>query len=223
MNLKSILVAAAAISVLAGVGSAEAALLTNQNIDGGYEAGTGIPNGFFTQGTDGVYDTYLRARARFENPLASTNNTFGVDTGDNISLDFSLPGNIAGSLAKLTIYNSLNGLSAVFNPLLIPDNEFNVDLQAQNSESFHFGFIAGPMGGYNNLVNNTFLVKLMFDAPGAGGTVFNHIFVKQGTGNADYDIATAAVPEASTWALMIGGFGFAGAMLRSRRKVLVAA
>lgn len=35
--------------------------------------------------------------------------------------------------------------------------------------------------------------------------------------------AIAAIPEPGTWALMIMGFGGAGAMLRSRRKALVAA
>jgi hypothetical protein len=33
---------------------------------------------------------------------------------------------------------------------------------------------------------------------------------------------TASVPEPGTWALMIMGFGGAGAMIRSRRKALAA-
>ena len=33
-----------------------------------------------------------------------------------------------------------------------------------------------------------------------------------------FAIATAAVPEPASWALMIAGFGMAGAMLRSRQR-----
>lgn len=44
-----------------------------------------------------------------------------------------------------------------------------------------------------------------------------------GTGGAFGTIGVAAVPEPGTWALMIMGFGGAGAMLRSRRRALVAA
>lgn len=43
-----------------------------------------------------------------------------------------------------------------------------------------------------------------------------------GNGNALSTITLSAVPEASTWALMIGGFGLAGAMLRSRRRMVAA-
>ena len=33
---------------------------------------------------------------------------------------------------------------------------------------------------------------------------------------------TGGVPEAATWAMMLGGFGMIGATLRSRRRVAVA-
>ncbi|WP_293903916.1 FxDxF family PEP-CTERM protein [Phenylobacterium sp.] len=46
-----------------------------------------------------------------------------------------------------------------------------------------------------------------------------------GTNAASYSgtLNIAAVPEPATWALMIGGFGGAGMMLRSRRRLAVAA
>lgn len=38
----------------------------------------------------------------------------------------------------------------------------------------------------------------------------------------DHDFQGSAVPEPAAWTLMIGGFGMAGAMLRSRRRLLMA-
>lgn len=46
---------------------------------------------------------------------------------------------------------------------------------------------------------------------------------KYGTKFAHQSFAIAAVPEPATWALMIGGFGLAGAALRRRRGVIAAA
>jgi hypothetical protein len=40
--------------------------------------------------------------------------------------------------------------------------------------------------------------------------------------SASYNFAVAAVPEPATWAMMIGGFGFIGGALRSRRRSTVA-
>jgi len=54
-------------------------------------------------------------------------------------------------------------------------------------------------------------LTLAATVPGNGGVFFDNLSV------------SGAVPEPATWALMIGGFGMAGAMLRRRRLVPVAA
>jgi hypothetical protein len=52
--------------------------------------------------------------------------------------------------------------------------------------------------------------------------VERYTLVATGNGNANSTITVQAVPEPGTWALMIMGFGGAGAMLRSRRRVKAA-
>ena len=78
-------------------------------------------------------------------------------------------------------------------------------------------------------VPNTFVWNAFTTSPlpvVAGGP---QVLVVKGNGgvNASWSgtgaFAPAAVPEPGTWALMIMGFGGAGAMLRSRRRVAVAA
>ncbi len=54
-------------------------------------------------------------------------------------------------------------------------------------------------------------IKLAATVPGNGGVFFDNLSVSGG------------VPEPATWALMIGGFGMAGAMLRRRQLVPVKA
>jgi len=54
-------------------------------------------------------------------------------------------------------------------------------------------------------------IQLAATVPGNGGVFFDNVSV------------SGAVPEPATWALMIGGFGMAGAMMRRRRMVAVTA
>lgn len=51
------------------------------------------------------------------------------------------------------------------------------------------------------------------------GGVFSHLYQIRGTVT-DVSIVQAGVPEPATWAMMIVGFGGAGAMLRRRRQAL---
>jgi hypothetical protein len=63
--------------------------------------------------------------------------------------------------------------------------------------------------GYNSQLTGHGLVH--------SGITFISETGKYGRSSAHQSFALAAIPEPSTWALMIGGFGLAGAMLRRRR------
>ncbi|MFS0737298.1 PEPxxWA-CTERM sorting domain-containing protein [Sphingomonas sp. 1P06PA] len=79
------------------------------------------------------------------------------------------------------------------------------------------------VGGSSTTVGNTTysLIEFSFTRT-LGDSVSPNVAVPGGNGN-DYagnfrfDVTTAAVPEPASWALMIGGFGVAGASLRRRR------
>ncbi|MDZ4374575.1 MAG: PEPxxWA-CTERM sorting domain-containing protein [Phenylobacterium sp.] len=53
-----------------------------------------------------------------------------------------------------------------------------------------------------------------------GGAVVNQVILSSGQNSFEVDnAAVAAVPEPATWAMMIMGFGAAGAMIRQRRRL----
>jgi len=54
------------------------------------------------------------------------------------------------------------------------------------------------------------------------GQSFNGGLPETETGSNDVRLPSGAVPEPATWAMMIGGFGMAGAMMRRRRAVVLA-
>jgi hypothetical protein len=116
----------------------------------------------------------------------------------------------------------------MFNPFSIPDNTHltgNSLDGIQNSEQLvwlnandglHFPMTGGL--GFDSSINDTYKVELSLSNIGDGTTqnldVVN--FIQQGSGVAGF---AGGVPEPSSWALMILGFGAAGAMLRRRKLV----
>jgi len=82
-----------------------------------------------------------------------------------------------------------------------------------------------PGGNFPNTANgNQFLpgTNGLFTVTGTAGEKFTSITLQSGTNSFEIDNLAVAVPEPATWAMMILGFGAAGAMLRQRRALSVA-
>ena len=129
----------------------------------------------------------------------------------NISFDYSFPGDTRDASVKLT--NLLTGAVAQYFASAIPDA--NGPLAGyQGSQQLGFGFLNGgfpPFGnlGFNKDVDNTY----RFDLTSSGNTLTT--FAKVGEG------AIGAVPEPSTWALMLLGFAAVGFTMRRSKETSV--
>jgi hypothetical protein len=112
----------------------------------------------------------------------------------------STPGSLTGLTALLTVTDGSHFTS--FDPLAIADNTTNSAGAKQNSENLTFGFLAPLDFDPNALDTYTFDLTLR----DANGALISSVAIE-----------VAAVPEPSTWAMMILGFLGIGLMAYRRR------
>ena len=136
--------------------------------------------------------------------------TFALGTSP-ISFDFSI-GNVVASTAfdtsgaNIFLTSLLTGQTVSYNPFFVGnDNTTTASGDVQNSARLNFGFLFGS--NFNANVDNTYRIDLT-----AGGNTVTS-FAQIGAG------AVAAVPEPTTWAMMLMGFGAMGFALRRRKRV----
>ena len=142
-------------------------------------------------------------------PASDANGVYSFAFGTTpINFVFSIQGT---TNASITLTNLLTNAFVTYNPF--GDGNDNAqtcpacsalekDL-TQNSARLNFAFLSGL--GFNPNQNNTYQATLS----AAGNSVT--AFAKVGEG------FTPAVPEPATWAMMLMGFGFAGAAMRRAR------
>jgi PEP-CTERM motif len=198
----------AALALTSFVSSASAVVTLNQNLASGWTQGSGTSNGNFTVDTeaDGV-ELGLRASLRFVGPITPTGNIYTAPAGNSSgkalwNFEFSVnPGSLVGTHSLLTITGP--GGVLAFNPQLILDNTPIGGPLYQNSENLAFAFLGGPINFNPNLSGiYTFGLKL-FSA--------NDLLL------GDVSIQVNAVPEPSTWAMLILGFAGIGFMAYRRK------
>lgn len=193
-----------------------------------------VTNGDFEAGNTGFTSDYTYMVANFYDPAV-----YGVDND---------PQDGHGSFASFGDHTSGTGLMMVVNGSETPDSIFwgQASLSIIQNTDYTFSFWMASVYPENPAVIaptvNGLALTPLANAPGATGVWTQHIYTWNSgdatsatfelvNNNLNYhgndfaldDISfSGAVPEPTTWALMIMGFGGAGAMLR-RRRVLAAA
>jgi len=237
--MKTLTLAAVALG-LAIAGSANAA--TNLIVNGDFESAIGDPNTAVGRG----FDTDYAYRSGSSNMSGNPNSMYDEGTwtiGTNPHDVHDLW--IDQTFSKMLILNGrTNNLPSVAwsQSFAVSGGLYNYAFDVVNvyagGDPSHIDFDFSTDGGVS-FVN---LDSVQTTPPGDAGFVWHRsgdFTVGAGTirvslrntlggfGGNDFGIdnisVSAAVPEPTTWALMIGGFGAAGAMLRSNRRRAVAA
>ncbi len=146
---------------------------------------------------------------------ASDTNTFTI----NITPGSNALINVSGSLGKLW------GAGIFING----GDASNILWNFSDATSLSFynigvlGSVLAPNADYNpggwGVINGQVVVKSFSGNWSTGSTQVNNVYYRGGLLGLDPTPPSLPVPEPATWALMIGGFGLAGAMLRRRRPV----
>jgi hypothetical protein len=188
------------------VGPASAIVTFDQNLASGWTQGTGTSNGHFTVDTENGIELGLRASIRKVGTITPTGNLYiaPVGTKEGVALwnfEFSVnPGSQEGTHSWLTITGP--GGVLAFDPKLIPDNTPKPGSFYQNSEKLFF-FPGAPLN-FNPYASGVYTIDLkLFNA---GNQQLGEV-----------SIQVNAVPEPSTWAMLILGFAGIGFMAYRRK------
>ncbi|WKA30608.1 PEPxxWA-CTERM sorting domain-containing protein [Bradyrhizobium roseum] len=199
----------AALALTSLVSPAAAVVTFDQSLASGWYQGAGTSNGHFAvdTGANGV-ELGLRASIRFVGPITPTGNVYFAPTGSTPpgralwNFEFSVnPGSYEDTYSLLTITGP--GGSLAFDPTQISDNKPTGGSFDQNSENLGFAFLGGPIN-FNPNVSGiyTFDLKLFSSEDALLGGV---------------SIQVNAIPEPSTWAMLILGFAGIGFMAYRRK------
>ncbi|MFD1611236.1 PEPxxWA-CTERM sorting domain-containing protein [Sphingomonas tabacisoli] len=135
----------------------------------------------------------------------STGNFGTVLTGGSYTVDFGATNAFAFVLGSLDTYNTLT--------LKYEDGSSQAYIGGQIINDLSF-----PSGDQISGETNGVVTYRVVDGPRLVGATFT-----SSQNSFEFDnLATAAVPEPATWAMMLGGFGLIGAVSRRRARATVA-
>jgi hypothetical protein len=205
--------------VVAFGSAASATIVDNTNLANppGWYNGTGAINGGFTVDTENGVEAGLRASIRGGGggPITPVGTTYYAPLGTKAGLalwnfDYSVnPGATSGTYAEIMITNLGNGQSFSYqdNPTdrgLIGDATSGNGYQ--NSENLNFAAFQVPLS-FNPNTPDDYAITLT-------------VFEGQSDQLASVSINVDAVPEPSTWAMMIIGFLGLGFMAHRRQRAV---
>lgn len=198
----------ATLALTSFVSSASAVVTLDQNLTSGWTQGSGTSNGHFAIDTEaGGVELGLRASLRFVGPITPTGNLYIAPVGSTPpgralwNFEFSVnTGSFLNTHSLLTITGP-GGIFA-FDPTLILDNTPGGGPLYQNSENLGFSIFPGLNFNPNVSGIYTFDLKL---------------FSSENVQLGDVSIQVNAVPEPSTWAMLILGFAGIGFMAYRRK------
>lgn len=216
---------AAALIAAASAARADVLVMDTELAAPGVYFGSGNFNTHYAVDTAGGVEIGLKSKIRGDatDSIAPVGDVYVIGLGNKVSFDYSVNADINGDApvdlsdvtALLTIFNLGTGQSASFDPSSTSaqlGNTFNASTGGyQNSEQLAFF----PSDGFSLNTNATYLVRLsLTNVPGVEGTMSVDNVIQYGAGG---------IPEPTAWALLVLGFGGAGAALRRRRGAAVAA
>lgn len=199
------------VSLSATAAQAADVIVFNSAPNDGWLYGTGnnyAPSHTEVLTTDNGDQLYLRIHNTFDPAPASVGNTYSFGLGaQELSFDW---GYDALSPFMGTALITLTGLggSVSYDANFLTNDNTNASGSTQNS--FRFNWVA-PAIGFNPLVDSTYKVNLTVNGL-PGGTKSLDAYAQLGAGG--------AVPEPTSWALMILGFGLTGSVIRRRKLAL---
>lgn len=222
---KRILLAAAAVAAVAAVPASAVTVIAERgtlaNFGSPYSAVPGAKLFTFNSGSTATEIANLQA-AGF---TVSGTGTVGVRTGSqgtdwqqptpgDGSAFASVQANSSVSISGSTGYNGISlylGSVDNYNSISVLNTAGQVIRSYTGSELLAFATPAGT-------ANGTTSYRITF-VRGANDVAFGGLAVQSTTSNAaEFDNLVFAVPEPSTWALMLAGFGMVGMSMRARRR-----
>ena len=221
-STKFIAAAAGALALSLCASASQAAIFVGVSIDGGATI-FGQPDfnpgvNFFTTGALGVFSFDITAGPGVAPTLLDSTNLDTVASGAGTLDVFVTRTDIAGPMGAYKSSFTVNSLPGGWSVL---------ERTFVNADNALFG-LGGTLLGSANFVSGP-ATSVQFAGPVAGNGLYSvtsrYTLHATGAGSnlETITLSSAAVPEPATWALMIMGFGGAGAMLRSRRRPATAA